>query len=234
MKSHSVEISDQIKSLCLTVEECVEIGKIIDEKMNSIYNEMREIVAQIQQNTSEIKNIVEPTLQATEKNMQQTRQAIYQSIEAYGIEINRQKDIFIQPKVPEDFKANQFELKNIVQRKLMITDDTIHKVAMNNMDSMKYNLGLVQTLSEDIPSKRDIIDSDRGIQTLKDKLSSQRTRSTKQNDENVALINDIISDTERMWKNNADEIQSCVQQLKYFRDLDFCEYEPTGELLESS
>lgn len=229
MKCQSDEISGQIKSLCLTVDECVEIGRTIDEKMKSVYHEMREIVAQIQQNTAEIKNLVEPTLQAAEKNMQHARKAINESIEAHEIEVNGHRERFIEPKIPEDFKVKQSELKNIAQQKAVQANDTLKEIAVKNAASIACSREHFETLLADITPKRDIIDSDGRVQALKTELNSNHKRVSEQDKENIAAINDFVMKSNQMTMINADEISSCVKQLKYFRELDFCEYEPSGE-----
>lgn len=232
MKMHSTNISGQMKELRGTIEECVNIGVEIDEKMQSIYHEMCEIVAHIQQNTLEIKTAIGPTLVAAEQNMQQSRKAIIESLNAHKIAVTQHKDQFIQAKLPTDYKAKQFELKHIARQTMELACDTIKRAAINGTSSLECGLNQFETILPEIPSKRDIIASNGQVQTLNDNLIVNQQRLTEQNKENVRIINDIIVRTNEFCEINAAEIASCAKQLKHFRKSDFREYQPSGKTMQ--
>lgn len=229
MQMHSVNISGQIKALRSTIEECANIGVAIDEKMQSIYREMCEIVAEIQRNTLEIKTAVGPALEAAEQNMQQTRNAIIESLNAHKIAVVQHKDQFIQAKLPSDYKAKQFELKHIAQQTMELACGTIKRAAINGTSSLECGLNHFERVSGEIPSKRDTIASNGQVQTLNDSLSVNQQRLAEQNKENVRIINDIVERTNEFCAINAAEIASCAKQLKHFRKSDYCEYQPSGK-----
>lgn len=229
MQMHSVNISGQIKALRSTIEECANIGIAIDEKMQSIYREMCEIVAQIQRNTLEIKTAVGPTLEAVEQNMQQTRQAIIESLDAHKIAVAQHKDQFIQAKLPTDYKAKRFELKHIAQQTMELACGTIKRAAINGTASLECGLNHFERVAREIPSKRDTIASNGQVQTLNDSLSVNQQRLAEQNKENVRIISDIVERTNEFCAMNAAEIASCAKQLKHFRKSDYREYQPSGK-----
>lgn len=230
MKVHSINISEKMKAMRGTIEECANIGIAIDEKMQSIYREMCEIVAQIQQNTLEIKTAVGPTLEAAEQNMHQTRKAIIESLNAHKIEVTQHKDQFIQAKLPNDYKAKQFELKHIAQQTMELACGTIKRSAISGTSSLECGLSHFEMILAEIPSKRDIIATNGQLQTLNGNLNVNRQRLTEQNKENVSIINDIVERTNEFCAINDAEITSCAKQLKNFRNSDYCEYQPSGEL----
>lgn len=230
IKMHSVNISKQMKILRGTIEECYSIGMAIDAKMQSIYREMCEIVVQIQQNTLEIKIAVEPTLEAAEQNVQKTRKSIIESLNAHKVAVTQHKDQFIQAKLPNDYKAKQFELKHIAQQTMELACGTIERAAINGTPSLECGLNHFETVLAAIPFKRDIITSNGQVQTLNDDLNVNQHRLTEQNKENVRAINDIVVRTNEFCELNAVEIASCAKQLKHFRESDFREYQPSGEL----
>lgn len=228
MQMHSVNISRQFKALRGTIEECVNIGIAIDERMQSIYCEMCEIVAQIQRNTMEIKTAVAPALEAAEQNMQQTRKAIIESLNAHKMVVTQHKDQFIPAKLPTDYKAKQFELKHIAQQTMGLSCGTIERAAINGTSSLECGLNHFEMVLGGIPSKRDIIASNGQVQTLNDSLNVNQQRLAEQNKENVRIINDIAERTNEFCALNAAEIASCAKQLKHFRNSDYSEYQPSG------
>lgn len=230
MKLHSDEISGQIKSLRLTLEECAGIGRTIDEKMNLIYTEMRDIVNQIQQNTINIKNMVEPALEAAENHIQQTRQDISQSFDAYELAIKDHQELFVIPNMPDNFKQSQSDLKDLAAQKVALAMDCLEKVAMNNTNSIECGNKHTEALSMNIPSNRNVLDVDGQIKTLKQELVTNNQRIFEQNKENVDAINDLAQITDQMSVKTAHEISSCIKHVKNFREKDFCEYKPSGNL----
>lgn len=229
MQMHSINISGQIKALRGTIEECANIGIAIDEKMQSIYREMCEIVAQIQRNTLEVKTTVGPALEAAEQNMQQTRKSIIESLDAHKTAVAQHKDRFIQAKLPNDYKAKQFELKHIAQQTMELACGAIERAAINGTSSLECGLSRFEMISAEIPSKRDIIATNGQVQTLSDNLNVNQQRATAQNKENVRIINDIVERTNEFCAINAGEIASCAKQLKHFRKSDYREYQPSGK-----
>lgn len=229
MNSHSINISRRIKALRGTIQECSSIGAAIDEKMQTIYREMREIVAQIQQNTLGIKTAVEPALEAAEQNVQQTRNAIIESLNAHKLAVTQHKDQFTQIELPIDYKAKQFELKHIAQQTMELACDTIKRVTINGTSWMECGLKQFETISAEIPSKRDIIASNGQVQTLNDNLNVNQQHLMEQNKVIANEINDIVEQSNEFCELNAAQIASCVKQLKHFRESDFCEYQPSGK-----
>lgn len=234
MKVHSVNISGNIKALRGTIEECSNIGIAIDEKMQSIYCEMCEIVAQIQQNTLEIKTVVAPAIAAAAQNVQQMKKTIIESLNTHTIAVTQHSDQFIQAKLPNDYKAKQSELKHIAQQTMALACDTVERIAINGTSSMECGLNRFETLLSEIPSKRDIIASNGHVQTLSDNLNANQHRLDEQNKEIVGTTMGIVEQTNEFCKINAIEIASSAKHLENFCESDFCEYQPSGKLYFST
>lgn len=230
MTMHANDVSEQLKSLQLTVEECAEIGKIIDEKMNAIYTEMRNIVSKIQQNTADMRNIVEPTLQIAEQNIQQTRHKISESINAYEISVKEQQNMFKPTKLPDNLKTSQNRLKESSKRKMLLTNDSLEKVAANNSSSIGCGRQYVESFSANIPQKCDFINADGQIPPLKYQINENERRAFENDTGNIRVIKDALLTIERMSQENSDEISSCVKHLRNFREKDFSEYRPSGNI----
>lgn len=234
MKLHSAEISEQIKSLRLTIDECAEIGQTIDNKMNLVYTEVRDIVTQIQQNTINIKNMIEPALEAAENQILQTRQDLSKSFDAYESAMKDHKELFVIPILPDNFKPLQSDLKSISAQKVALAMDSLQKVTTNNTNSLECGHKYAEALSMDIPSKRHILDADDQIQTLKQTLLTNNERIFEQNKENIDVINDLAQTTDQMSMNTANEISACIKHVTNFRERDFCEYQPSGNFYSNS
>lgn len=229
MKVHSVNISGHTKALRGTVEECINIGAAIDEKMQSIHREMCKVVAQIQQNTLEIKTVVGPALEAAEQNVQQTRKTIIESLNAHKVAVAQHSDRFVQAKLPNDYNGKQCALKHIGTQTTELACDTLERIAINGTQSLECGRNHFETYLAAIPSKRDIIASNGQVQTLNDTLNINQHRLAEQNRENVVAINGFLARTNEFCEINAADIASCSKQLKHFRDSDFCEYQPSGK-----
>lgn len=230
MKLHSEKVSGLISVMRSTVGECTEIGSSIDDKMEMIYEQMRAVVQQIQQNASDIRNTVEPTLAATEKNVQQMKMEIVKSLDAHLVAINEQKPSFTHPKLSDDFHTKQIELSATVTQKMVSVNDLLANVAINNTAAMDNTRKYIETIATDLPSKRDFIGANHEISSLQSDLNGNQSRLSEQLKENVAVLKEIASNTQTMSDNLMHEIHACGNQLKYFRDTDFCEYEPLGNL----
>ncbi|XP_055317757.1 kinesin-like protein Klp61F [Sitodiplosis mosellana] len=229
MKSHSEKVSGMISAMHSSVGECVDIGSTIDDKMQLIYEQMRTVVVQIQQNASGIKNTIEPNLQATEKNVQQMKMEIVESLDAHLIAVNEQRALFTHPQLSNDFRTKQTELKDIVEKKMVLGNDLLENVAINNTSAIDTSRKYIDTITKSLPSKRDIIEVNSEISILQSDLNGNQSRLSEQYKANAEVLNGISSDTQSMSKKMTHEISACCNQLKYFCEMDFCEYEPLGE-----
>lgn len=230
MKIHGENVTKLISAMRSTVGECAIIGSTIDDKMQMIYEQMREVVEKIQQNASEIKNTIEPALQSSEKNVQQMKMKIIESLDAHLISVNEQKAIFTQPILSDDLKTKQTELKDTVKQKMMMVNDLLENMAINNTTSMDSNRKYIATIINGLSSKRDIIEANSEIPMLRSELNGNQYRLSKQYKENAKVINDISSNTQEMSKKMSQEISACCNELKDFYEMEFCIYEPLGNL----
>lgn len=230
LKLHSETVSKLISVMRSTVGECTEIGSSIDDKMEMIYEQMRAVVQQIQQNASDIKNTVEPALQATEKNVQQMKMEIVKSLDAHLVAINEQKPLFTHPKLSNDFHTKQIEFSATVTQKMVLVNDLVESVAINNTAAMDNSRKHIETIAMDLPLKRDIIEANHEIASLQSDMNESQSRLSEQLTENVTVLKEISSNTQIMFDNLMHEIYACSDQLKYFREMDFREYEPLGNL----
>lgn len=228
MKGHSERVSELISAMRSTVEDCASIGNRINDKMQTIYEQMREIVLQIQQNAFEIKNTIEPILEASEKNMQQMKMDVIETLDAHMIAVNEQRALFIQPMLSNEFKTKQIEIKDTVTQKMMIVNDLLANVAINNTTAMDSSRHCIDAISKSLPSKRDLIEYNSEIPMLRSDLNGNQSRLAEQYTANTEVLNEISLNTKQMSKKMAQEISACNNQLKYFCDMDFCVYEPIG------
>lgn len=230
MKGHSEKVSELICAMGSTVGECAEIGSAIDVKMQQIYEQIREIILQIQQNGSEMKNIVEPALQASETNVRQMKMEIIESLDAHLIAVNKERALFTQPKLSDEFKTKHIEIKDTITQKMFLVNDLLENVAKNNTSAVDTSKKYIETISNSLPSKRDIIEVNSEIPMLRSGLNENQFRLSDEYKENVQVLNEITSNTKEMSKKMTQEISACCNQLKYFCEMDFCIYEPLGNL----
>lgn len=229
MKEYSADMAERVKVLRLSVDECAKIGSAIDKKIQNIYDEMAEIVADIQQNTLEIKTNVEPALDAAKQNLQQSRQMIVDALNANDMALSDQCNRFIVTKLPDNFKATNNELKTIAEQKVTLTHDTLKQMAINDTLSMEGVRRYFETHSTNILSKCEKINSNGQVQNLQSQLKEHHERLLTQNKDNIDNINQFTAKTMEMCMKNNNEIVACAQQLKYFRESDFCVYESSGK-----
>lgn len=229
MKMHGRNVTKLINAMRLTVDECADIGSSIDNKMQTIYEQIQGIILQIQKNTIEITNTVEPVLLASKKNVDQTREAIIESLNAHQIAVNEQKAL-IQPNFHHDFKTTQSQLKNILTQKMMLAHDLMGKVAINNTFAMGDSRNCIETYTTNLSSKRDIIEINEEIPILRRQINEHQFRFSEQYKENSGAFNVITSNAQEMSKKMIQEISACRKQVKYFHELDFCEYQPSGNV----
>ncbi|XP_031626189.1 kinesin-like protein Klp61F [Contarinia nasturtii] len=229
MAAHGKKSTELIGAMRLTISECAEIGTNIDDKMELIYEQMREIVHQIQQNASDIKNSVEPVLMASEKNVQEAKVAIVESLNAHLITVNEQKALLTQPNLSDDLKLMQSELKNTVEQTVMLANNSLEKLASNNTFAIEQNQKCVETISTNLPSKRYIMEAHNEIPSLRDDLNRIEIRISDNYKENSVVLDKITVDTQQMSKKINQEIDACHKQLKFFREIDFSEYTSSGE-----
>lgn len=231
MKSHGEDVADQIKKLRLTVDQCSEVGSTIDSKMTEIYEQMREIVNQIQQNTAKIKNCVEPALQAAETKMQQTRHTIISSLDAHAIAVTEHKTLFKPLQLPNDFRTVQSELKCTAQQKANMQNETMEKIAVTVAAAMQSNQHHIDIVSADLLSKRDVIEPNEQMKSMRSDLKAKHADFEQKNKENVEIVNDVALVTEQMSQESADEIAAIRNQLMSFRELEFCVYQSSGIII---
>lgn len=228
VKSHGEKIPELTSAMRLMVEKCTNIGGNIDDKMQSIYEQMRQIVHQVQLNADEIKNSVEPALLAAEMNVQQTVDAITDTLNAHQIAINDEPFIFTQPKLPDEFKATQSQLKNTIMEKAVLVNNLLENVTNKNSSSMKYGTQHLDTISMNIPAKRDIIKHSGEVASLRNDLNENQLLATQHYEDSAFIVNEIVMTTQHEATTLNQQITSCQKQLKYFREMDFCEYQPSG------
>lgn len=228
VKSHGEKVPELTSAMRLMVEKCTNIGGNIDDKMHSIYEQMRQIVHQVQLNADEIKNSVEPALLAAEMNVQQTVEAITDTLNAHQIAINDEPFIFTQPKLPDEFKATQSQLKNTIMEKAVLVNNLLENVTNKNSSTMKYGIQHLDTISMNIPAKRDIIKHNGEVASLRNDLNKNQLLATQHYEDSAFIVNEIAMTTQHETTTLNQQIKSCQKQLKYFREMDFCEYQPSG------
>lgn len=228
MKMHSINISDHIKALQGAINVCINMSSAMDEKMQSICREMCEIIVQIRQNTLEIKTFVESTLEIAEQNVKQTKNAITESLNAHKIIVTQHSDQFIQAKLPNDYKAKQFALKQIAHQTMTLACGTLERAAINGTSSMECGVEHFKTHLTAIPLKRDTIALNGQMQALNNDWNKHQHRLAEENKENTDAINNISQQTDEFCEINAGKIALCVNQLKHFGESEFCEYQPSG------
>lgn len=230
MKIHGEKVSGLISAMRSTIGECAVIGITIDDKMQMIYEEMREVVDKIQQNASEIKDTVEPALQASEKNVQQMKMKMIESLDAHLIAVNEQRALLIQPTLSNDLKTKQTELKDTVTQKMMVVNDLLENVVINNTTAMDSSRKCIANITNGLSSKRDIIEANSEIPMLRCDLNGNQYRLSERYKENAEVIYDISSSTQEMSMKMSQEISACSNELEDFCEMDFCVYEPLGNL----
>lgn len=231
MTIHKDNTTKLVSTMRLSVDELAELGSAIDDKMQLIYEKMCEIVIQIQRNTCEMKSIVEPALLATQLNVQQAKDAIIESLDAQQIAVNEQKALFTQPQFSEHFRIKQIEHRDVVTEKMLLMHDLLRKDTRNNTFAMETIQTQMATIKSSMPSKRDLIESNVEANILRNLLNERQTLLSGQCDEKVAAVDAIASNAQQMLHKLNDGISACSLQLKHFREMDFCEYIPSGSLL---
>lgn len=228
MKTHESQASKLLNAMRLTVGESAVIGCSIDDKMQAIYEQMREIVLEIEQNAANIKRSVESALEASAENVQKTKASMLQSLDAHQISMDEQKMHFEQPSLADDFKANQLELKDILVEKTQTANDLLQRVAVSNNSAMDISQKHVCNQTENFISKRNIIEHKDEVQQMREDLDTNEMQHTRQYTEHSGLLNNIALTTKQMVKTFGDEITATCNQLKYFNNMDFCVYESSG------
>lgn len=228
VKSHGEKVPELTSAMRLMVEKCTNIGGNIDDKMQSIYEQMRQIVHQVQLNADEIKKSVEPALLAAEMNVQQTVDAITDTLNAHQIAINDEPFIFTQPKLPDEFKATQSQLKNTIMEKAVLVNNLLENVTNKNSSTIKYGIQHLDTISMNIPAKRDTIKHSGEVASLRNDLNENKLLATQHYEDSAFIVSEIAMTTQHEATTLNQQITSCQKQLKYFREMDFCEYQPSG------
>lgn len=231
MKSHKDNTSKLVNTMRLSVDKCASIGNVIDDKMQLIYEKMCEIVIQIQRNTCEMKSSVEPALLASQANVRQAKDAIIESLDAQQIAVNEQKALFMQPQFSEYFRIKQIEHRNVVTEKMMLMHNLLGKDATHNTFAMESIQTQIATIKSSMSSKRDLIETNVEISMLRNLLNERQALLSGQCEEKQAAVNAIASNARKMLDHVNDGINACSLQLKHFREMDFCEYVPSGSLL---
>lgn len=231
MTAHSKKVSELLGAMRLTVSGCADIGSKIDDKMEMIYKQMREIVYQIQKNAYEMKNAVEPVLLASEKNVLEAKTAIIDSMNAHQITVNEQKALFSQPNLSDNLKSMQVQLKNTVEQRVMLAHDSLKKATANNTLAMEQSQKCVDNIATNLPSKRDIIEVHNNIPSLRNDVNGNELRVFDDFKENSAALDKININTQQISEKVLKEINACHDHLKNFREKDFSEYKPSGKLL---
>lgn len=228
LKCHGEKVPELTSAMRLMVENCAKIGGNIDDKMQTIYEQMRAIVHQVQQNSDEIKQSVEPALLASEINVQQTVEAITETLDAHQTAINEELFIFTKPQLPDNFMVMQSQLKNTITHKLTLLNNLMENVSGNNNAAIDCGVKHIDGIAMNIPMARDIIKGNAEVEILRSQLNENRRRVSQEYEDSAVIVNDITTNAEQVYTNLNQQIASCRNQLKYFREMDFCEYEPSG------
>lgn len=229
IKHHGEKVPELNSAMRSMIEKCANIGDNIDDKMQSIYEKMREIVHQVQRNSDEMKKSVEPALLACEMNVQQTVDAITETLNAHQIIINdEQQFAFTQPKLPDNFRMLQSQLEKTITEKALLVNNLLENVTKTNNSAIECGLRRIDTISMDIPSKRDIMKCSDEVEILRNDLNENQQRVSQQHQDGAAFINEIALTTQQECAALNQQITACRKQLKYFNEMDFCVYEPSG------
>lgn len=228
MKSHGANVPELTSAMRSMVAKCANIGGNIDDKMQTIYEQMRELVHQVQRNSDEIKNTVEPALLAAETNVQQTMEAVTDALDTHQIAINGEQFLFTQPTLPENLKVLQTQVKMTLTEKADLVNNLLENVIKNNNAAMKCNRTHCENVSMKIPTKCDIITNRDELEILRNDLNENCVRVSKHGEENATLLNQIVSSAQHMSITLTHQIASSQNQLKHFREMDFCEYQSSG------
>lgn len=230
MKGHGDRTSGLLCSMRSSIGKYADIAHKIDDKMHAIYEKMREIVIQVQKNSELIKNTVEPTLLTVETNIRHAKDVVVESLNAQQITVNEQCRLFMQPRLPEHFKEVQNKLKNTLTDKMMKMHNLLENVTINNVSAMENTQKHIESIAASVPSKRNVIANINEIEFIENDLNKQQIRLSEQYTENSSAFNEIAMNTQQMMKNITHEITSCQKKLKFFNEMDFCDYKPTGTL----
>lgn len=228
MNGHSVNTSSLLHSMRSSIGKYADMASTIDDKMHMIYEQMRGIVIQVQQNTASIKNSVEPALLTSEMNLNQAKEAIIESLNGQQIAVDKRSTLFTQPQLPEHFKATQIKLKNTLNNKTALMHDSLEKVTINNTTAMEYMQKHIESNAANVTSIRNNIEVSNEIEIIRKVLNIKQTRVSEQYTENTAAFNEIAMNTDQMAKKIIHEITSCHKKIHFFNEMDFCDYKPTG------
>lgn len=228
IKIHGEKVPELNSAMRLMIEKCANIGDNIDDKMQSIYEQMREIVHQVQRNSDEIKKSVEPALLACEMNVQQTVDAITETLNAHQIIIDDERFAFTQPKLPDNFRMLQYQLEKTITEKALLVNNLLENMTKTNNSAIDCGLKRIDTISMEIPSKRDIIKCSDEVEILRNDLNENQQCLSQHYQDGAAVVNEIALTTQQECAALNQQITACRKQLKYFNEMDFCVYEPSG------
>lgn len=220
----------EIRSLSLTLDQCIEMNRKVTEHMSKVIDQIQVMVEKVEENNRKLPTLVQPSLDAIEEHVRVSNEQTIKSIKSFSEDMDSIKLKPLSGNYADDFNSKAIEIKRNFEQTDESVANVLKMVSAANASTSNAMKQHVENMSEDLLPMCNKLGTSESVNCLTASLNAYSIEATKQNEDNFDLVNTIIETNEEFSENHKREIASSRNELKFFQNIDYCPYSPTGNL----
>lgn len=228
IKSFYGDMIDAIQTHHVTLDQTYKLNEEITDKMEAIYNHMRTVLNHVKENDMQLMSAMNPSLENAQQFQLKANQEVMHAIRAHATLLNDRQVNLEQEKFASNCKMAMASVLKLIQENVSSGENEQRKISENNNVASKAAAEQFASVESSISEKTLILTKNEVTTKLLDDFNNGNVYNSGQHGEQNSLINDIISAEQKFSGDIHKGIDSCVKNLKYFCNVDFCPY-PNGK-----
>lgn len=220
-------LAREINSLRLSLDQSVKMNERLNDHMSKIISHIEIMVNNLVGSNTKLCSVM-PSLLTVEQSLETSKVQAISQLETFGNEMNRLQLAPLSEIHTEDLKLKMTDIEKSREGtdQLATKLDAISALGARTYDTFNNKL---ENFGTSLLSGCNMLASSEALKCLEKTLNKQSTSVLEQNEEDLAIVRDIVSTNDRFSKEHQKEISSSRKEMQFFRDINYCQYSSSGK-----